>query len=82
MQAEDTKFLANKTSTQPIAASNGDHHVLVPFTMEDGGRLGDHAQAFLKALATSALAKDMTPPLARRMKDAPYLMQVSMWVRF
>jgi hypothetical protein len=57
-QAEDKKFLADMTSSQPIAASHGGQHVLVPFAMEDGGSLGAHAKEHLiRALATSALAK-------------------------
>jgi len=46
-QAEDRKFLAGMSSKQPIAASNGDQHVLVPFAMADGGILGAHAHALL-----------------------------------
>jgi hypothetical protein len=43
-QAEDMKFLADKRSLQPISAINGGPHILVPFAIEDGGRLGAHAQ--------------------------------------
>jgi len=70
-QAEDMKFLADKNYRQPIAASNGGHHVLVPFAMEDEGRLGAHAHALLRALAKLALAKGRIP----------YPMLVFMWVR-
>jgi len=77
-QAEDRKFLADMTSSQPIAASNGGHHVLVPFAMEDGGRLGAHAQALLRALAIAAIFKGRTPPMVGRMMDAPHPIQISM----
>ena len=53
-RAEDRKFLAGKTSPQPISVINGGLHILVPFAIEDGRRLGAHAQALLRALATSA----------------------------
>jgi hypothetical protein len=78
-QAEDIKFLANRTSRQPIALRMArGHHVLVPFAIEDGGRLGAHAQALLRTLATTALAhKGKTPPVARRTTDAPQPMMVS-----
>jgi len=51
-QAEDKKFLADRTSTQPISGIHGGPHILVPFALEDGGRLGAHAHALLRALAT------------------------------
>jgi hypothetical protein len=42
-QTEDKKFLANNTSRQPILPLlNGGRHGLVPFAMEDGGKLGAH----------------------------------------
>ena len=80
-QAEDKKFFADRTSSQPIASYNGGLPVLVPFAMEDGGRLGAHVQALLRALALAALSKGGIPPTARRMVDAPRPMQVSMWDR-
>ena len=42
-QAEDKKFRADRTSSHFIAAQHGGPHALVPFAMEDGGRLGAHA---------------------------------------
>jgi hypothetical protein len=80
-QAEDRKFLADKASSQPIAAIHGGPHVLVPFAVEDGGRLGAHAQALLRALATVALAKGRKPPFARGMDEMKHPMLVSLWVR-
>jgi hypothetical protein len=41
-QAEDIKLLADRTSTQPISGIHGGPHILVPFALEDGGRLGAH----------------------------------------
>jgi len=49
-QAEDRKFYANKTCTQPIVAVHGGHHVLVHFAVEGGGRL-----ALLRAMSTVAM---------------------------
>ncbi len=54
-QAEDRKLLAYTTSVEPIAAIHGGPHVLVPFVIEDGGRLGAHALALLQALAIVAI---------------------------
>ncbi len=80
-QTEKKKFLADMTSRQPIAAMHGGPHILVPFAIEDGGRLGAHAQALLRALATSALAKGRTPPFAKSVEDMTHPMLVSRWVR-
>jgi len=40
---EDMKFYANKTSERLVARIHGGLHTLVPFAVEDGGRLGAHA---------------------------------------
>ena len=80
-QAEDRKFLADRTSTQPISAVHGGPHILVPFAIEDGGRLGSHAQALLRSLATTALNKGRTPPFARRVEKLTHNMHISLWVR-
>ncbi len=63
-QAEDRKFLADLSSTQPIAAIHGGPHILVSFALEDGGRLGAHALTLLRALAIVALDKGRRPPFA------------------
>jgi len=78
MQAEDRKFLADRTSRQPISATHGGPHILVPFAIEDGGRLGAHAQALLRALAASALARGRTPHFARGIEDMTHPMLVSL----
>ena len=80
-QAEDMKFLADKTSPQPISAINGGPHILVSFAIEDGGRLGAHAQALLRALATTALTNGRSPPFAKGTEKMTHNMLVSMWVR-
>ena len=74
-QAEDMKFLADMTSRQPIAVAHGGPHILVPFAIEDGGRMGAHAHALLVALAATALAKGRRPPFARggRGSHAPHV---------
>ena len=48
---EDRKFYADKTSERPVARIYGGRHTLIPFAVEDGGRLGAHAHAFLHTLA-------------------------------
>ena len=80
-QAEDRNFLADRTSRQPIYAVNGGPHILVPFAIEDGGRLGAHAQALLRALATASLTKGRTPPFAKGAEQMTHNMLVSLWVR-
>ena len=56
-QAEDRKFHADYVSAQPISIIHGGPHVLVPFVVEDGARLGAHALALLRALALVVLEK-------------------------
>jgi hypothetical protein len=46
---EDRKLYADKTSKRPVARIHGGLHTLVPFAVEDGGRLGAHAQSFLRS---------------------------------
>ena len=55
---------ADRTSAQPIADIHGGPHVLVPFVVEDGGRLGAHALALLRDLAVVALKIEKRPPFA------------------
>ncbi len=52
---EDRKLYADKTSERPVARIHGGLHTLVPFAVEDGGRLGAHAQSFLRSLAERAV---------------------------
>jgi hypothetical protein len=65
---ENRKFLREKTSRQPIAAPHCGRHVLVPFAIEDSGRLGAHTQTLLKALTGATLAKGRTPPSDKKIK--------------
>ena len=51
---EDRKFYVDKTSEWHVARIRGGLHSLVPFAVEDGGRLGAHAQAFHCTLAERA----------------------------
>jgi hypothetical protein len=62
-QAEDCAFYTDQAPAQPIAPVHGDPHALVPFAIEDGGRLGAHELALLRALAVVALEKRKTPSL-------------------
>jgi hypothetical protein len=57
--AEDMKFLVVRSSRHPIATPHGGSHILVPFAIEDGCKLGAHAHALQRALTTLALASDM-----------------------
>jgi len=52
---KDRKFYAGKTSERPVARIHGGLHTLVPFAVEDGGRLGAHAQSFMRSLAERAV---------------------------
>ncbi len=85
-QVEDRKFYADKTSDRPVARIHGGLHTLVPFAVEDGGRLGAHAQAFLRSLAERAVRQGRwsRPP----MRDPSGMIgrgdgatQVSLWVQ-
>ena len=51
---EDRKFYADKASERPVARIHGGLHTLILFAVEDGERLGAHAQAFLHTLAERA----------------------------
>jgi hypothetical protein len=61
-QAEDMKFYVDRTSADPIASIHGGPHVLVPFALEDGGRLGGHAHALLRSFATLVVEKVRPSP--------------------
>jgi len=80
-QTEDMKFLADRTSTQPISTIHGGPNILVPFVVEGRGRLGAHAQALLRALASTILSKGRKPPYAKGVEAMTYPMLVSLWVK-
>ena len=63
-QAKDNKFKADTDSPKPVATTHGGHHMLVPFVMEDGGRIGAHGQPALRMLAEYAVVKGNLPPRA------------------
>ena len=48
---EVRKFYADKTSERPVAIIHGGMHTLVPFAIEDGGRLARGACAGSPSLA-------------------------------
>ena len=54
---EDRKFYADKSSEQPVARIHGGRQTLVPFALEDSGRLGAHAQSFRRTLAEIAVSQ-------------------------
>jgi len=49
------QFYADKASERPVARIHGGLHTLIPFAVDDGGRLGAHAQTFLHSLAERAV---------------------------
>ena len=83
---EDRKFYADKTSERPVPRIYGGLHTLVPFAVEDGGRLGAHAQAFLQTWAERAVGQGRRsrPPL-RDLNGSVVrgdgATQVSLWVQ-
>ena len=79
-QAEDKKFYTDMTSNQSIALIHGGPHVLVPFAMEDGGRLGAHALVLLRSLAIVTLDKGIRPPFAHRASRPSFPTLASLWV--
>jgi len=62
-QAEDRNFLADRALTQPVAAIHGCPHIMVPFAIENIGRIEAHVLALLRALANVALVKGGRPSL-------------------
>jgi len=64
LDREKNKFTADEKSSRPVSKFFGGDHVLIPFVMEDGGRLGDQGQALLLLLAERAVASGYikTPP--------------------
>ena len=80
-KAEDIKFRTDQTSSHPVAAPYGGQHTLVPFAIEDGGRIGAHGQALLRMLAEYAVAKGKLPPFARHSAPPTPPAAVSLWTR-
>ena len=61
-QVEDRKFKKDADSPYPVSASHGGLHTLVPFVMEDGGRIAAHGQYVLRMLAEYVVAKGKLSP--------------------
>ena len=78
--AEDRKFATDKVSCTPVSSVHGGDHVLVPFSMEDGGRFGAHALALLKILAERAVSSHLFVSGTGELPGPP-AMQVSLWVQ-
>jgi hypothetical protein len=69
-----------------MARIHGGLHTLVPFAVEDGGRLGAHAQAFFRALAERAVrqGRRSRPPMcdpSGAVVRSDGATQVSLWVQ-
>jgi len=83
---EDKNFYADKTSERPVAMIHGEEHTLVPFiTIEDGGCMGAHAQAFLRTLAKRVVRQGRRSRAPSRDRGGSVLRsdwatQVSLWV--
>ena len=80
-QAETKNFCADRTSADHIATIYGGPHVLVPFALEDGSRLGAHAQALLRSFATLVVEKGRRPPRAYRDSSSSTPTLASLWVQ-
>ena len=80
-QVEDKKFKADADSPNPVSTCHGGRHTLVPFAMEDGGRIGAHGQAVLRMLAEYAVAKGKMPSLPARATPLLPPEVVALWVR-
>ncbi len=85
-QVEDMKFYADKATERPVARIHGGRHTLIPFAVEDGGRLGAHAQSFLHSLAERAVRQGRRSRPQLRDPGGNILRsdgatQVSLWVQ-
>ncbi len=71
-QVEDKKFKIVEDSTNPLSVNHGGRHKLIPFVLEDGGRIGAHGHAALRMLAEYVVAKGkLPPPSSSRNSSAP-----------
>jgi len=78
---EDKKFVADADSANPVATVHGGRHMLIPFAMEDGGRIGARGQAALRMLAEYVVAKGKLPTMATRAAPLSPPEVVAMWTR-
>ncbi len=76
---EDRKFYAGKISERHVARIHGGLHTLVPFAVEDVGRLGAHAQAFLRTLAERSRPPSRDP--SGNVVRSDGVAHVSLWVQ-
>ncbi len=81
-KVENTKFISDQTSANPVSTARGGRHTFVPFAMEDGGRIGAHGQAVLRMLVEHAVAKGKLPaPRPRHAALPSPPVAVSLWGR-
>jgi hypothetical protein len=83
---EERKFYADKASEWHVARIHGGRHILISFAVEDGGRLGAHAEAFLHTLAEWAVRQGRRIRAQLRDPGGNVLRsdgatQVSLWVQ-
>ena len=62
-KVEDKKFKIDADSANPVSTVHDGRHRLIPFVMEDGGRIGAHGHAALRMLAEYVVAKGMLPQI-------------------
>ena len=75
------KLTADADSLHPVSSLHGGRYRLIPFAMEDGGRIGAHGQAALRMLAEFAVAKGKLPPTFARVAPLSPPEVVAMWTR-
>ena len=80
-QVEDKKFKADADSASPVSTVHGGRHRLIPFAMEDGGRIGAHGLVALRMLAEYAVTKGKTPPTSACARVLLPPEEVAMWMR-
>jgi hypothetical protein len=83
---EDRKLYADKTSERAVAKIHGGKHTLVSFAIEDGGRLGTHAQAFLRRLVERVVRQGRrrrapSRDLSGIVLNSDEATQISLWVQ-
>ena len=74
------KFKTDEDSPYPVLANHGGRHMMIPFAMEDGGRIGARGHATLRMLAEYAVAKGKLPPQAARATPLLPPEDVAAWV--
>ena len=77
-EREASKFTADQAAQTPISRCWGGRHTLVPFAVEEGGRMGAHALALLRQLAERGVASGH---LRRQFTPKHPAQCVAYWVR-